>query len=157
MDSFFGAFWAPVISQPPAVWALVFHAQLDEIDGVTLTIYNRRTGISEIVNVNESHAVWADISRRTVASVGDTLLIEMRDTSGQLIRTLHHEIDAPDIRRAFTELILTPEHLKPGTDRTPSQLSKPVQSGNVDTVSISRRRTCEYSYLLAGRKNHPIA
>ena len=95
------------------MWALVFHAQLDEIDGVTLTIYNRRTGISEIVNVNESHAVWADISRRTVASVGDTLLIEMRDTSGQLIRTLHHEIDAPDIRRAFTELMLTPEHLKP--------------------------------------------
>ena len=41
------------------------------------------------------------------------LTIEVRDTSGELIRTLHHEIDATDIRRAFTELILTPEDLKP--------------------------------------------
>ncbi len=104
---------APAISQTSAVWALVLHAQLNEIDGVTLTIYNRRTGVSEIVNVDESHAVWTDISRRTVASIGDILLIEMRDASGQLIRTLHHEIDATDIRRAFTELILTPAHLKP--------------------------------------------
>ncbi len=104
---------APAVSQIPAVWALVLHAPLDEIDGVTLTVYNQRTGVSEIVNVNESHAVWADINRRTVASFGDTLVIEMRDGSGELLRTLHHEIDATDIRRAFTELILTPEHLKP--------------------------------------------
>ena len=104
---------APAVFQTPAVWALVLHAQLDEIDRVTLTIYNHRTGVSEIVNVNESHAIWADMSRGTVASIGDTLLIEMRDASGELIRTLHHEIDATDIRRAFTELILTPEHLKP--------------------------------------------
>ncbi len=104
---------APAISQASAVWALVLHAQFDQIDGVTLTIYNRRTGVSEIVNVNESHAVWTGISRRTVASIGDTLVIEMRDANGQLIRTLHHEIDATDIRRAFTELILTPAHLKP--------------------------------------------
>ena len=40
-------------------------------------------------------------------------MIEVRDTNGELIRTLHHEIDATDIRRAFTELILTAEDLKP--------------------------------------------
>ena len=46
-------------------------------------------------------------------SIGDTLMIEVRDTNGELIRTLHHEIDATDIRRAFTELILTAEDLTP--------------------------------------------
>ena len=92
---------------------LVLHARLEGIDGVTLTLHNRRTGVSQFIDVNGSHAVWADMNRRSVASIGDTLMIEVRDTSGELIRTLHHEIDATDIRRAFTELILTPNDLKP--------------------------------------------
>ena len=104
---------APTTLQNPKAWALVFRAQFEGIDGVELTVHNRRTGISGIVDANGSHAVWADMSRRAVASIGDTLTIEVRDTSGELIRTLHHEIDATDIRRAFTELILTPEDLIP--------------------------------------------
>ena len=104
---------APTTAQIPKIWALVLHAQLDEMDGVNLTVHNRRTGISEVVGVNGSHAVWADMNRGTVASIGDTLMIEVRDTNGELIRTLHHEINAMDIRRAFTELILTPEDLTP--------------------------------------------
>ena len=104
---------APTPTQTPKVWALVLHAQLEGIDGVTLTVHNRRTGVSEIVDLNGSHAVWADMSRRTVASIGDTLTIEVRDASSELIRILHHEIDAKDIRRAFTELILTLEDLQP--------------------------------------------
>ena len=104
---------APTAPQISQVWALVLHAQLEGIDGVTLTVHNRRTGVSEIVDVDESHAVWADVNRRTVASIGDTLTIEVRDASGELIHILPHKIDARDIRRAFTELILTPENLKP--------------------------------------------
>ena len=104
---------APAAPRIPQVWALVLHAPLEGIDGVTLTVHNRRTGVSEIVDVNGSHAVWADMNREPVAFIGDTLMVEMRDTGGELIRTLHHEIDALDIRRAFTELILTPEDLKP--------------------------------------------
>ena len=104
---------APTPTQTPKVWALVFRAQLEGIDGVTLTVHNRRTGISHLIDVNGSHAVWADMSRRTVAAIGDTLMVELRDTSGELIRTLHHEINATDIRRAFTELTLTPEDLTP--------------------------------------------
>ena len=103
---------APTVPQLD-VWALVLHAELEAIDGVTLTVHNRRTGVSEIVDWNRSHAVWTDMSRRTVASIGDILMVEVRDTSGELIRTLHHEINAEDIRRAFTELILTREDLKP--------------------------------------------
>ncbi len=104
---------APTAPQTTKVWALVLRAQSEGIDGVTLTIHNRRTGVSEILDVNGSHAVWADMNRRPVALIGDILTIEMHDTDGELIRTLHHEIDATDIRRAFTELILTPEDLKP--------------------------------------------
>ena len=104
---------APTVPRTSHVWALVLRAQLEGIDGVTLTVSNPRIGVSEIVDMNRSHAVWADINRDAVASIGDTLTIEVRDINGQLIRILHHEIDATDIRRAFTELILTPEDLKP--------------------------------------------
>ena len=104
---------APTASQTPKAWALVFQVQFEGIDGLELTIHNRRAGISRIVDANGSHAVWADMSRRTVASIGDTLMIEVRDTDGELICTRHHEINATDIRRAFTELTLTPEDLTP--------------------------------------------
>ena len=104
---------APTVPQNSTVWALVFRAQFEGIDRVELTVHNRRTGASEIVDVTESHAVWADMKRRPVASIGDKLMIEVRDTNGELIRTLHHEIAATDIRRAFTELILTAEDLMP--------------------------------------------
>ena len=80
---------------------------------MTLTVHNPHTGVSQSIDMNRSHAVWADMNRRAVASIGDTLTIEVRDTNRELIRILHHEIDAIDIRRAFTELILTPEDLKP--------------------------------------------
>ena len=104
---------APTPTQTPEVWALVLHAQLEGLNGMALTVHNRRTGISHLIDVNGSHAVWADMSRRTVAAIGDILMVEVRDTSGELIRTLYHEIDAIDIRRAFTELTLTPEDLTP--------------------------------------------
>ena len=104
---------APTPAQIPKIWVLVLHAQLKGLDGVTLIVHNRRTGVSETVDVNGSHAVWADMSRRTVAAIGDILMVEVRDTSGELIRTLHHEVDATDIRRAFTELVLMPQDLKP--------------------------------------------
>ena len=104
---------APTVPQPLEAWALVFRTQFEGINGLELTIHNQRTGVLRTVDANESHAVWADMSRGAVASIGDILAVEVRDTTGELIRTLHHEIDATDIRRAFTELILTPEDLMP--------------------------------------------
>ncbi len=104
---------APTPAQIPKVWAFVLHAWLEGVENVTLTVYNGHTRVAGAVDANRSHAVWADISRRAVVSVGDTLTIEVRDASGELIRTLHHEINVIDIRRAFTELRLTPDDLKP--------------------------------------------
>ena len=104
---------APTVPQIRQVWALVLHTQLEGIDGVMLTVHNRRTGVSETIDVTGSHVVWADLSRRAVAAIGDTLTIEIHNTGGELIRTLHHKIDAADVRRAFAELVLTPEDMQP--------------------------------------------
>ena len=107
---------APVASSVianPKTWAFVLRAQLEGISGVTLTVYNGHTRIAEAVESNNFHATWADLNRQAAVSAGDTLTIEVRDTTGSLIRTLQHDISATDIHRAFTELRLTPADLIP--------------------------------------------
>ena len=104
---------APVLPSIPKTWAFVLRAQLEGISGVTLTVYNGHTRVAEAVDSNNFHATWADINRQAVVAVGDTLTIEVRDTTGSLIRTLQHDISATDIHRAFTELRLTPADLIP--------------------------------------------
>ena len=106
---------APAPRQTSGGWALVLHARLEGLDGISLSIRNQRTGEVDVVEAGKSHAVWADMNRQTVADVGDALIIEVYDASGELIRTLHHELDADDMRRAFTELRLTPDDMIPRT------------------------------------------
>ena len=98
----------------PKAWAFVLRAQLKGISGVELTVYNGHTRVAEAVDTNNFHAVWADMNRQvSVVSAGDILTIEVRDTTGDLIRTLQHEISVADIHRAFTEVRLTPADLIP--------------------------------------------
>ena len=107
---------APVASPATAnskAWAFVLRAQLAGISNVTLTVYNGHTRVAKADNTNDFHAAWADMNRQAVVSVSDTLTIEVRDTTGSLIRTLQHDISATDIHRAFTELRLTPADLIP--------------------------------------------
>ena len=120
--SFTGSAWnntgptaaaAPMLPSIPKTWAFVLRAQLEGISGVTLTVYNGHTRVAEAVDSNNFHATWADIERQAVVSVGDILTIEVRDTTGDLIRTLQHKISATDIHRAFSELRLTPADLIP--------------------------------------------
>lgn len=120
--SFTGRAWqnAPAMASPASrqvstVWAFVLHARLEGLDGISLTVHNGRTGEIEVIEAGKSHAVWADMNRQTVAAVGDVLIIEVYDAGGELIRTLHHEIDAVDMRRAFAELRLTPDDMIPRT------------------------------------------
>ena len=80
---------------------------------MTLTVYNRHIRIAEAINANNFHATWADINRQAVVSAGDILTIEVRDRTGDLIRTLQHAISGTDIHRAFTEVRLTPADLIP--------------------------------------------
>ena len=122
--SFTGSAWqntieaaaAPVaaaVTTNPKAWAFVLRVQLEGISGVTLTVYNGHTRVAAADNTNNFHAAWADLNRQAVVSVGDTLTIEVRDTTGSLIHTLQHDISATDIHRAFTELRLTPDDLIP--------------------------------------------
>ena len=119
--SFTGSAWqntrptaaAPMQPSIPKTWAFVLRAQLEGISGITLTVYNGHTRVAEAVDSNNFHATWADMDRQAVVSVGDTLTIEVRDTTGSLIRTLQHKISGADVRRAFTELRLTPADLIP--------------------------------------------
>ena len=104
---------APMQPSLPKTWAFVLRAQLEGISGVTLAVYNGHTRVAEAVASNGFHATWADMNRQAVVSVGDTLTIEVRDTTGELIRTLQHDISGADVRRAFTELRLTPADLIP--------------------------------------------
>ena len=104
---------APMLPSIPKTWAFVLRAQLEGISGVTLTVYNGYTRVAEAVASNGFHATWADTNRQAVVSVGDILTIEVRDTTGDLIRTLQHKISATDIHRAFSELRLTPADLIP--------------------------------------------
>ena len=123
--SFTGSAWkndapaAPIVTgngmqtSMPKAWAFVLRAQLEGISGVTLTVYNGHSRLAEAVDTNNFHATWADMNRQAVVSAGDILTIEVRDTTGDLIRTLQHEISGTDIHRAFTELRLTPADLIP--------------------------------------------
>ena len=118
--SFTGRAWqnAPAMASPASrqvstVWALVLHARLEGLDGISLTVRNGRTGEVDVIEAGESHAVWADMNRQTIAAVGDVLIIEVYNAGGELIRTLHHELDAADMRRAFSELRLTPDDMTP--------------------------------------------
>ena len=122
--SFAGSAWQNTPAETPAAaaptqpstlktWAFVLRAQLEGISGVTLTVYNGYTRVAEAAASNRFHATWADMNRQAVVSVGDTLTIEVRDTTGELIRTLQHDISVADVRRAFTELRLTPADLIP--------------------------------------------
>ncbi|MYF99807.1 T9SS type A sorting domain-containing protein [Candidatus Poribacteria bacterium] len=104
---------APMQPSIPMTWAFVLRAQLEGISGMKLTVYNGHTRVAEAVESNNFHAAWADMNRQAVVSVGDTLTIEVRDTTGALIRTFQHEISATDVHRAFTELRLTPANLTP--------------------------------------------
>ena len=118
--SFTGRAWqnAPAMASPAprqvsTVWALVLRVQLEGLDGISLTVRNGRTGEVDVIEAGESHAVWADMNRQTIAAVGDVLIIEVYNAGGELIRTLHHELDAADMRRAFSELRLTPDDMTP--------------------------------------------
>ena len=104
---------APKHPSIPKTWAFVFRAHLEGISGVKLAVYKGHTRLAEAVESNNFHAAWLDKNREAVVSVGDTLRIEVRDTTGALIRTLQHKISVVDVHRAFTELRLTSADLIP--------------------------------------------
>ena len=161
--SFTGSAWqntpptaaAPMQPSTPKTWAFVLRAQLEGISGVTLTVYNGHARVAEAVAANGFHAAWADMNRQAVVSVGDTLTIEVRDTTGELIRRLQHEISVADVHRAFTELRLTPADLIPKRTVLLSNYPNPFKSRNVVALSVGKRRGSCNSYLFISGATRP--
>ena len=125
--AFVGGPWRnnpPVEAAPPSnasagtsAWAFIFAANVEDLGDVMLTVHNPHTGRVETMVSAEMpgvvHAVWADLSRRSVVEVGDVLEIEVRDETQRLVGVLRHRIAAEDIHRAFAQLRLTPQDLLP--------------------------------------------
>ncbi|RKU30656.1 hypothetical protein C6497_02965 [Candidatus Poribacteria bacterium] len=119
--SFNGSAWqntttiaaAPMHPVIPKTWAFVLRSHLEDINGVKLAIYKGQTRVADAVESNNFHAAWVDMNRQAVISVGDILTIEIRDSTGVLLRTLQHKISEADVHRAFTEIRLTPTNFTP--------------------------------------------
>jgi hypothetical protein len=76
------------------------------------TVRNLRTGASasDVVGISGDGlftAVWANLSRKSVVEVGDSLEIVIKTTSGEIVSgPVAHQIDVGDIRRAFINIPL---------------------------------------------------
>ncbi|MBI1927172.1 T9SS type A sorting domain-containing protein [Candidatus Poribacteria bacterium] len=83
---------------------------------MTLTVHNPRTGRVETMAYTEMpgtlHAVWADLSRRSVVEADDVLEIQVRD-GARLVGVMRHAITPDEVTRAFAQLRLTPQDLLP--------------------------------------------
>jgi hypothetical protein len=123
--SFVGAAWTnqpPVSASPPiassdATWAFVLsgYLQSEAWDGYVVKAMNMRTGATTIDTVVDGHfaAVWADLSRNSVIKEGDKLEVTLLSSAGEVIAKLVTSVRASDIRRAFSKIILEPEHFIP--------------------------------------------
>ncbi|MBM3237294.1 hypothetical protein FJZ31_13455 [Candidatus Poribacteria bacterium] len=122
--SFVGAAWTnqpPVSASPPiassdATWAFVLsgYLQSEAWDGYVVKAMNMRTGAIAIDTVvgGRFAAVWADLSRNSVVQEGDKLEITLL-SSGKVIAKTVISVSVNNIRRAFSKIILAPEHFIP--------------------------------------------
>ncbi len=131
--TFVGSPWRntpPVEAAPPSdvptnTWAFILAANVEALQGdprfpgpgdMTLTVHNPRAGRVEAMATTEMpgtlHAVWADLSRRSVVEADDVLEIQVRD-GARLVGVMRHAITSDEITRAFAQLRLTPQDLLP--------------------------------------------
>lgn len=95
--SFVGAAWRnqpPIVAAPSAetisgVWAFVISGHLESElnhDGYVVTVQNLDTGVTMTGNVRNGYfaAATANVSRRSISQVGDTLAVTVTDTTGAI-------------------------------------------------------------------------
>ena len=78
---------APTISKAKETWAFVISGKLDgeqKYDGYQITVRNTRTNTIMTTQVSDNYfaAATADLTRRSVVQVGDTLEVTVTDTNG---------------------------------------------------------------------------
>ncbi len=123
--SFVGGAWsntvpvqaAPSLQKPVEAWAFVLSADVASAENMTFTVHNPRTGDVQTMTAMQAsdnlQAVWADLSRKAVIATGDVLEIHVHNEAGQFVGILHHEITTTDVGRAFVQLHLNPEAMRP--------------------------------------------
>lgn len=107
--SFVGAAWRnqpPIVAAPSAetissVWAFVISGHLESElnhDGYVVTVQNLDTGVTMTGNVRNGYfaAATANISRRNIAQVGDTLAVTVTDTTGAVASEMFDFTVTPD-------------------------------------------------------------
>ena len=123
--SFVGGAWrntvpmraSPSMQKARDAWAFVLSAKVASAENMTFTVHNPRTGdvqtLTAVPLSDTLQAVWADLSRKAVMATGDVLEIHVHNEAGQFIGSLHHEVTPTDISRAFVQLHLSPDAMRP--------------------------------------------
>ncbi len=123
---FVGAAWTnepPVATAPPAVssssgWAFIVSGAVTNQQGndYTVTVRNLRTGAvaTDAIKAGRFDVVFADLNRNSVVEAGDRVEIVVRSSSGETVAgPVTHQINAWDIGRAFTDIIVRYGYAKP--------------------------------------------
>ena len=106
---------APGIQLSSTTWAFVVSGDLLETEaGVSYTVVakNHRTGEVATKQVSSDHkefnTVWADLTRKSVIEVGDTLEVTLIDEWDNIVSgPFTHQVGVEDLRNAYFSLPLT--------------------------------------------------
>ena len=107
--SFVGAAWrnqptiaaAPRAASIPGVWAFVISGHLESelnLDGYLVTVQNLVTGVTMTGNVRNGYfaAATANVSRRNIAQLGDTVGVTVTDATGAIASNRYDFTVTPD-------------------------------------------------------------
>lgn len=112
---------APQISTMESGWAFVVTSDIQDIEigeSYTVTAKNLRTGViaSEKVTTDRKtvSAVWADMNRKSVVELGDTLEITLLDQDGTIVSgPFERTVQTSDIHNAYMSVQLRVGDVRP--------------------------------------------
>lgn len=112
---------APQISTMEGGWAFVVTSDIHDIEigeSYTVTAKNLRTGViaSEKVTTDRKtvSAVWADMNRKSVVELGDTLEITLLDEDGTIVSgPFERTVQTSDIHKAYLTVQLRVGDVRP--------------------------------------------
>ncbi|MCZ6678982.1 MAG: T9SS type A sorting domain-containing protein, partial [Candidatus Poribacteria bacterium] len=111
----------PPIDRPGEAWAFVVSGDVQHAEmgsNYTVVVKNLHTGAVATDGITSDDrrfaAVWADLNRRRVVEVGETLEITMLDEGGNIVSgPFQRRIDIADIQKAYLSLPLIVGDVRP--------------------------------------------
>ena len=141
---FVGAAWtnlpssvpaAPRGSQMSSAWGFVVSGNFAE-DNHRVSVRNTRTNAAATDYVRDGYfaAAFADLGRRSVVEIGDSIEIRVTDQAGNPVsEPTVRTVTAEHINQAFLSVTLDPK-LPAKRLRTAAEFSESLQSRNMDSV-----------------------